>query len=221
MARELLRWGLPSRRIVAVPNFTALRTDASTEPGAYGLYVGRLAAEKGLDVLLHALQASGDPPFRIVGTGPLEKSLRALSARLHLRNTEFVGYLDRPGVDEALRDARFVTLPSRCTENAPLAALEAMAAGRPLLVSDLGGLPELVAGGAGVLCRAGDSRDLANHMENLMRDDRRCRKAGQNALRYAMENFNPEVHRERVEAVYERAVLLGVPAATRTARGWQ
>lgn len=210
MAGQLERWGIPPRRVRTVPNCTPLRPDASSEPGEYGLYLGRLAGEKGLDVLLRALAEAGDPPFRIVGSGPLEQDLRRLASQLRLRNTEFLGRLGRSEVDEVLRAARFVALPSVCAENAPLAALEAMAAGRPLLVSMAGGLPELTASGAGMTCAAGDAPSLARGIAEFMRDDERCRIAGGRGLEHAQTHLSPDMHRRRLEAVYDWATRIGV-----------
>jgi glycosyltransferase involved in cell wall biosynthesis len=214
MAGQLTRWGIRVERVATVPNFTPTRPDATPEPGAYGLYLGRLAGEKGLDVLLRALAEAGDPPFRIVGTGPLEPGLRKLASEFRLRNTEFVGHLSPQDVDQNLRAARFVALPSVCAENSPLAALEAMAAGRPLLVSAAGGLPELAADGRGTTCPVGDPGSLARAIAALMRDDERCRDAGSRGLEYAESNLDPEVHRQRLEAVYERASRNGAKNGT-------
>jgi glycosyltransferase involved in cell wall biosynthesis len=216
MAQQLLRWGIPASRVQIVPNFTSIAPGASAELGAYGLYVGRLASEKGLDVLLHALAEAGDPPFRIVGAGPIEESLRALADQLRLRNTEFAGRLDRSAVDDAINAARFVAMPSTCAENAPLAALEAMAAGRPLLVSAIGGMPELVADGAGLSCTAGDVHALAQGIRRLLDDAAYCRTLGSRALEYAERTLAPDLHRQRLEAVYEGATASGA-ATGRTA----
>jgi glycosyltransferase involved in cell wall biosynthesis len=208
MASQLLQWGIPAERVVVVRNFTPARPGASEAPGSYGLFVGRLAAEKGVDVLLRALAAAGDPPFRIVGTGPLAELLQTLARQLRLRNTSFMGQLRQADVRAVVRNARFLALPSICTENAPLAALEAMVEGRPLLVSDIGGLPELIHGGAGVACAAGDVTGLAQRIAEWMHDDARCRRAGGKALEFAESFLAPERHRRQLESVYERATTL-------------
>jgi glycosyltransferase involved in cell wall biosynthesis len=216
MAQQLLRWGIPAARVQIVPNFTSIAPGASTELGEYGLYVGRLVSEKGLDILLRALAEAGDPPFKIVGTGPIDESLWALADQLRLRNTEFAGHLGRPAVDAAIKAARFVAMPSIWAENAPLAALEAMAAGRPLLVSAVGGMPELVADGAGLSCTAGDVQALAQGIRRLLDDAAYCRTLGSRALGYAERTLAPDLHRQRLEAVYERATMTGA-ATGRTA----
>ena len=212
MAGQLVRWGVPADRVWTIPNFTPLPPDASAEPGHYGLYLGRLATEKGVDVLVRALAAAGDPPFRIAGTGPAEDRLRRLAGELRLRNTDFLGHLDPTGLAVVLMQARFVALPSLWMENAPMAALEAMAAGRPLVVSTMGGLPELVGDGAGVSCPPGDVAGLAERIGELMDDDARCRDTGARALAYAESHLRPELHLRRLEELYERAGRLAATA---------
>ena len=81
-----------------------------------------------------------------------------------------------------------------------------MAAGRPLVVARIGGLPELVADGAGLTFRPGDERDLAKGLSRLMNDDLLCESLGESARRHALDKFSPERHRARLEAVYRKAV---------------
>jgi glycosyltransferase involved in cell wall biosynthesis len=202
MHDRLIEWGLDPGKVLLIRNFTEVPL-GSAIPGSFGLSVGRLSSEKGLEDLLHALRLAGDPPFTIVGDGPLRARLLALVEDLGLVNTELPGRLPPERVAPLLREARFVTLPSVWDENAPLAALEAMAAGRPLLVSHTGGLPELVEGGAGLICRPGDAADIAAKVRRLMDDAELCRRAGAAALAMAEAEFDPGVHLRRLEAAYE------------------
>ncbi|MFN2490072.1 MAG: glycosyltransferase [Actinomycetota bacterium] len=198
---RLLEWGIAPERVEVVRNFTALHQDASP-PGAYGLYLGRLSGEKGVDVLVRALHQAGDPPFRIAGEGPLRGALGHLAQELGLRRTEFLGHVAAAEVPALLRGARFLALSSVWDENAPIAALEAMAAARPLLVTNTGGLPELVAGGEGVMCEPGDVDGLADGLRRLFDDDELCGRAAGRAHARARAEFSPEHHLERLEAAY-------------------
>ena len=201
---RMIAWGMEPHRIEVVRNFTEVRSDA-TAPGEYGIFLGRLSAEKGIDVLLRALAAAGDPPFRIAGDGPVEAALKALAEELRLTNTRFLGRIPSEHVPELLRTARYLALPSMWDENAPLAALEAMAAGRPLLVTANGGLPELVRGGEGLQCPPGDVEALAGSIRRLHADDRLCREMGGRAAERAAAEFTPEHHLARLEDAYARA----------------
>jgi glycosyltransferase involved in cell wall biosynthesis len=206
LRQRLLDWGIAKERVTLIRNFTDLPSGASPKVGSEGLYLGRLSAEKGLFGLLKALRLAGDPPFRIAGDGPLETELRQLADDLGLRRLRFLGRLHRPAVAKELAAARYLTLPSLCDENAPLAALEALAAGRPLLVSRVGGLPELVAEGAGLCCERGDVTDLASKLDRLATDDELCVVAGTAALRFTRRELGPQTHLRRLEAAYAAVI---------------
>jgi glycosyltransferase involved in cell wall biosynthesis len=205
VGRRLLEWGLPAERVSVVPHPTTLHP-ASTAPGTYGLYVGRLSPEKGVDLLLDGLRAAGDPPFKVVGGGPLLEELRARAGRLGLAGVEFTGHVPSEEVGGLLAGARFVVVPSVWEEVAGLAAIEAMAAGRPLLVADSGGLPELVRGGEGLSFPPGDARALANGIADLVADDALCAAVGARGLARARAEFSPERHLEGLEAAYRKVV---------------
>lgn len=211
MRDRLREWGIPSDRTALIRNYTDLQPGDAT-PGTAGIYLGRLSAEKGLDVLLRALQAAGDPPFRFVGEGPAAGALERQARELGLQHVRFLGRRDRGGVVEELRRARFVAFSSRWDENAPLAALEAMAAGRPLLVTRTGGLPELVESGAGVSCGVGDVDGLAGAVTRLASDDELCRSCGTRGLELARLEYSPDRHRARLEEVYESVVTTTAPS---------
>lgn len=202
MHDRMLEWGFEAPRVAVARNFTDHEPGTSA-PGRYGIYVGRLSSEKGVDVLLEALKLAEDPPFRIVGDGPMMLSLRTLAADLRLQNTRFLGQLPSGDVAEQLRESRFLALPSLWDENAPLAALEAMTAGRPLLVTEGGGLPELVRSGEGLMCQRGDPGALAGKMR-LLKDDDVCARAGAAALARAEDEFTPVAHLKRLEEIYGR-----------------
>jgi 1,4-alpha-glucan branching enzyme len=165
-----------------------------------------MSSEKGLDGLLHALHRAGDPPFVFIGSGPVLDDLKKMARALRLERTQFRGQLEPSEVAPLLRGARFVALPSTWDENAPLAALEAMAAGRPLLVSRTGGLPELVEGGEGLMFDPGDIAAMAGHITSLMKDDDLCRALGGRGLARVKSEFTPQTHLEKLEEAYETAL---------------
>jgi glycosyltransferase involved in cell wall biosynthesis len=111
-------------------------------------------------------------------------------------------------------EARFLAMPSQCDENAPLSVLEAMASGRPVLISRRGGLPELVERGGGLVTEAGDVQGLASNVRLLMTDDGLCSTLGGQALGIARDDFSAERHLSRLEAAYEKACT-GVPRVPR------
>jgi glycosyltransferase involved in cell wall biosynthesis len=212
MRQRLLEWGIDEERIRVIRHFvpSAGSRGADTKIGSYGVFVGRLSSEKGLDVLLAALHRAGDPPFLIVGDGPQRRALEDLASSLSLANTRILGWRPHEEVGDLVSAARYVAIPSVGEETANLVALEALGAGRPLLVTDRGALSELVASGAGVVCRAADEADLCEKITLLMRDDELCRRGSSEASRFSSEWLHPEKHLGSLESVYGELSTSGV-----------
>ena len=160
--------------------------------GGYALYAGRLAAEKGVADAIAACRLAG-VPLVIAGGGPEEDELRA-SAGADVR---FIGRVG-PGELAALRAGAAVALvPSRYEEILPLAALEAMAAGLPVVASRAGGLAEIVP--AQGLHPPGDVPAMADRIRALWGDA----GAGEAALAVARERTAPAVVAAALRAVYD------------------
>ena len=208
MARRLREWAIPEAKVHLVRPFVPARPGPTAEPGHYGLFLGRLSNEKGVDVLLDALAAAGDPPFRIAGAGPAKDRLRARAQELGLRRAEFTGHVPRSHVEELLAGARYVVAASISEENAPLSVLEAMSAARPVIASRMGGLPELVEDGRGLPVEPGDPGGLAAAIGRLAGDPGLCRTLGDAARRFVDAELTEEAHLRSLESAYER-VLAG------------
>jgi glycosyltransferase involved in cell wall biosynthesis len=204
MRQRLLEWGIGAERVRLVRHFVPSIWGSQVEMnvGRYGAFVGRLSSEKGVHVLLAALQRAHDPPFVIVGDGSSRRALEDLAERLSLRNTRFLGWRSPDEVRDVVAGARYVAIPSVWEETANLAALEALTAARPLVVSDRGALPELVTGGAGLVARSGNEQDLSEKITLLMDDDEFCRRASAEALTFADRWLQPERHLAALESVY-------------------
>lgn len=112
----------------------------------YILYFGRLSYEKGIKTLIDCFK---DFHYKLIvlGTGPIEKELKKYVSDKNIRNVELLGFKSGEELTNYIRNSRCVVLPSEWYENGPYSAMEAMALGKPLIVSNLGGLPELVENG--------------------------------------------------------------------------
>jgi glycosyltransferase involved in cell wall biosynthesis len=195
MKERLRGWGIKRDRLRTIRNFTEMPGTTTPSNRGMGLYVGRLSTEKGVSTLLDALHHAGDPPFRIVGDGPQDGELRSEAQRLSLKNTEFLGRVDRRLLDHLYRESGFLVMPSLCEENAPLAVLEAMASGRPVLVADRGGLSELVVEGGGLVCDPTDTVDMATKIRSLVDDDELRAAEGKKARAFVGSHCSAERHR--------------------------
>ncbi|MBI4897690.1 MAG: glycosyltransferase family 4 protein [Actinobacteria bacterium] len=170
--------------------------------GDYGFFAGRVSAEKGIFVAIEAAAKSG-VAVRVAGDGPDLPAAREHAARLGAP-VEFLGMLDAREMAEMRLGAAFALLPSIWREVLPFAALEARAAGLPLVVSRRGGLPELT--DPDLVFPAGDATALAELMTRLHNDVSAREQAGERALSEARERFSEETFGRRLAAVYDSAI---------------
>lgn len=185
--RETFRW-----KMLRNP-FDARKHAVSNEVGDYALYFGRLIDEKGVNVLLDAALLAQDVPLIVVGDGPELESLRQQAAAHDLTQLQFVGAKWGDELDQILRGCRFVVVPSLWHENFPYVILQSFAMGKPVIGSNRGGIPELVAHGArGLVYEANDAAALADAMRLLMADRDRAKQMGAAAKRYVDAEFNDE-----------------------------
>lgn len=158
------------------------------------LVVGRLAPEKGVDVLLEALpkvEAPGGPAvLRVVGSGESDAALRAQARRLGVADrVAFDGHVPfGPALFGRYASAALVVVPSH-TEGIPKSAYEAMAFGRPVLATAVGGLPDVVGrdGERGRLVPPGDPEALARAASELLADPEGLERRGEAARAFARE----------------------------------
>ena len=133
------------------------------------LYVGRLVVEKGLRELLDAVRqlAVRRPGLQLVlvGGGPMQPELEALAASTG--NVRLAGPLAPKAVAHWMVAADLVTLPSY-SEGHPNVLVEALACGRPVVATEVGGIPEVVDASSGVLVRPRDRADLARGLEQVL-----------------------------------------------------
>ena len=174
--------------------------------------VGRLIPIKGHDVLLEALvrvrEAVADVTLEIAGDGPLDAELRAKVARLGLTDT--VSFLGRVSpAAPVFERAAVVVVPSR-GEGFGMVALEAMERGRPVVASDVGGLPEIVEHGVtGIVVPPDDPERLAAALVALLRDPGRAAALGAAGRERALAAFSQARCTDRVEELYRAALESG------------
>ena len=159
----------------------------------YILGIGRHVPQKGFDVLLRAYalarQGFADdanwPDLLLAGDGPQHEEFVELSAQLKLGDAvSFVGRVDRAGAVALFKGCSFFVLPSR-HEPMGIVNLEAMAAGRAVVASRVGGVPELVKQDEnGLLVPPDDAPTLAEALTRLVRDPALNARLGENGARY-------------------------------------
>jgi glycosyltransferase involved in cell wall biosynthesis len=152
LADACIRAGLPAKRMHVIPTGVPVELRVQSR-GRYALYAGRLTAEKGVASLIAAAVRTPDVPVVIAGDGPMRAAVADAATDGHVR---YVGVLPADEV-RALRDeAAFLVAPSEWPDILPLAIIEALAEGLPVLTTPVGGLKEIAAGGG---CRTVPMRD--------------------------------------------------------------
>lgn len=179
----------------------------SFTPGDYGLFLGKVESFKGIRTLLEACREIPDFEIRIAGRGTMyEEGLRIVEAE-NLTQVKFLGFQTGDDLVRQRREARFVLVPSEWYENCPMVILEAFAAGKPVIASRIGGIPELIDGGVdGLLFEPGNVQELALSMRRLIGDPGLAGEMGRRGRAKMDERFSMETYMESLLGVYRRVL---------------
>lgn len=215
LRRTFENWGIPGGRILHIRNGVepeGLRRPRVTGSGKLRLvYLGAIQVDKGLDVLVEAMQSLKKAPveLRIYGNDRLWPETIQYADGLRRRaagaQVSFMGPLPHSQVGEVLAASDALVLPAVRYENCPISILEALYAGVPVIAANLGGMAELVRDGHdGILFRPGDAGDLANKVRQLASDPTLLEK-----LRQGIGEVPTTAQvSEKIERVYERLLEL-------------
>lgn len=206
--------GYSDDRVVYVPPYVPAETSDGAAasgglddlPEKYILYFGRLSAEKGLPTLFDAVCRIPDVAMVVCGDGPLGSALRERVTSSGIRNVVFTGHLRKPELDMVIRRATAVVLPTESPENAPFTVLEAMDLGVPIVVSNMGGLPELAELCGGIVFPVGDACALATAIRTLWTDGTRAAEIGHRGRKAISDKLTEARHLDTIESLYERAI---------------
>jgi len=206
-----LRNFAPKARVAVVPNAVPLPDEAAGAAGGAAipgriLFLGRLEPAKGTAELLDAvaLLAPRFPQLRLVmgGNGDLDGFQRGAAERGIADRIALPGWLDAAARDAELARASVFCLPSHA-EGLPMAVLEAMAAGKAVVASSVGGIPELVQDGVnGLLVPAHDAAALAAALARLLDDDSLRRQLGVQARATVEARYSTRAVCGRLAAIY-------------------
>jgi len=208
MKKKLTEYGLPKTKIVHLPHFVDYKAyKPNYENGNYILYFGRLSPEKGINYLIEAMKLLPKVKLLIVGRGSQKQELRRKNQELGNKNVEFVGFQEGTKLKKLIAQSKFTVLPAVWYEVFGLSILESFACGKPVIASDIGGIPEIVKDGLnGLLVKPGNIDDLAEKIDKLWNNTKLYRELGKNAREYAEKNFGPEEHYVKLMSIYKMAI---------------
>jgi glycogen(starch) synthase len=214
-------FGLPPDKLVMVPNgvnfeayarikkedLTQFRNQFALPQEKIVLFVGRLVYEKGAHVLVSAVPKvleRIDAKFVVVGNGYMRDQLSDLARRMGLAHkVMFTGFVDDETLRKLQKCADVSVVPS-LFEPFGIVALEAMAAGSPVVVSDAGGLSEIVNHDVdGVKVYAGNPDSLSWAIIRVLTDEAFANRLRANAYRRVQEKYNWDTIAQRTKTVYE------------------
>lgn len=207
---KFIQAGLPADRLHVKPNFAfdpGNRPEGS-ELGGYGLYVGRLSEEKGIQPLLRAyIEHRLSIPLKILGGGPLREPMEQEIRAAGLEGVvEFLGPRERSEVNRLMQGARFLVFPSICYEGFPMAIAEAFAAGIPVVASRLGAVPDILMNGkAGWLTTPGDPGSWAATLRAAWADQEGTWQRGKAARQAYEALYSPDANYRQLLSIYEAA----------------
>ncbi|MDA9404487.1 hypothetical protein XH79_37870 [Bradyrhizobium sp. CCBAU 45389] len=191
-------------KVVHIPNgIDASRIEVSAHDEGYVLCFGRLSAEKGVETLLQA-HAADHGAWRLViaGTGPLLEEFRRKYPA-----AEFRGHLTGTDLARTIAGAALIAVPSEWHENNPLSILEAMAHGKPIVASRIGGIPELVRDGTtGLLFGPGNGSQLSEKIGALLADRDRRAAFGRGARSIVEAEYSLQAHGAALLSLYESLI---------------
>lgn len=188
-------------------NFTKLGDIGNqTIRGNYFLYFGRLSVEKGIENLLTVFKNHPGIKLKIAGKGKLQCLVEKYSRSSS--NIEYLGFKTGYELNELIKNSSFIIVPSIWYENNPMTIIEAFSFGKPVIGSDIGGIPEIITNGKnGLLFKHDEPESLYSILmaaDGLSDDE--YKKFSDSAIKTAGENFAPEIHYNKLMELYKNLV---------------
>jgi len=231
VSRELMEFvksryqGIPDEKIYFIPNgfdeekfFPCpeegifLRKKLGLEKNRILLYAGRLEREKGVQLIIKALkelrEEFPDIKLIVVGAGPDLEFLIAEAGRSGVsKNVIFTGYVDNRELRGYYNLCDVFLLPSLRSEGFPITLAEAMACGKPMIASRIGGIPSAIDDGInGILVPPKDLRTLCQEIRGLLDNSSKAQRMSKNALERSRNEFTRENMVKRTLDVFEKCV---------------
>ncbi|MFB6231998.1 MAG: glycosyltransferase family 4 protein [Salinibacter sp.] len=211
LKEQMIRSGCPAETLRVLhspaPTLSGTFSPPPRRTPPHFVFAGRIEPQKGLDWLLRSLGAvDADVHLDVAGTGDegYLDTLDQLVADLGIREqVTFHGWLDEDAVYALIEQARGVVVPSVWHEPAGLVTLEAAALGRPVVASEVGGIPEYATDAFALRVPPRDTEALAGAITTLARDPDRATAMGRRGHDQARSEFAMDRFLRRLDAFYD------------------
>lgn len=205
---KFIEFGVNADRVIHLPNCLEREcphVNVLEEREAYFLYFGRLSREKGIITLIKAIENTSLQLY-VAGEGECKEEIEAYIRENNMQNVKMLGFMSGQNLIDIVGNARAVILPSEWYENGPYSAIEALQMGRPIVGTELGGIPELIDGNGSIFPH-GNIEILRDILLNFPQPGTKeyidyCKKSRQ----IFQENYTPEKHYAKLIEIYTEAI---------------
>lgn len=198
-------------KIVTINNFLSdeeLNTIPNYSNNGYFLYIGRLSKEKGLNYLLEALKdLPRDIQLKIVGTGEEKDKLKKYARENSLDNVEFVGFKNRNEIKDYYQNCIATILPCNWFEIFGMTNIESFINGKPVIASNIGGIPEIVEHNVnGLLFEPANVEQLKKCILTYWDNPEIVIEHGKNGYKKAITQYTEERYYNELMKIYEEVI---------------
>jgi glycosyltransferase involved in cell wall biosynthesis len=211
LKNKFIEYGYCPQKIIYLPNFMELDDFVPQyNYEDYLLFIGRLEKGKGLTTMVKGFAGAKNIGnllgLKIAGAGSIEGELKDLFDRMEVSNIEILGFKQGSELKDLTQKAKAVIIPSECYENYPFSGLEAMAYGKPIIASRIGGIPEQVEDGVtGFLFEPFDEDQLSakiNLLNSLTKEE--IKEMGRRARQKVERNNDKNIYFSSILNIYQR-----------------
>ena len=204
--KKFIANGIDPERIAIVPNFEASpASPMNPDLGDTISFAGRLSPEKGIGLFIEAARRLPEYPFAVAGDTAQMPALVESAPP----NVRFHGFLNGRDLDEFYRRTRIFVYSGLWYEGFPNVVTRAMAAGKPVISSRIGAMPEIVTEDqTGIFYEPGNIDELSERIRNLFCDPEQCQALGRAGRAKVQREYTAEVAYRRLMDAYARAVEL-------------
>lgn len=205
LKEKLIEDGIPQEKIETLYNFIDVEEyNKPTKDEGYALYCGRLSKEKGILNLIEAFSKIDVGTLYIAGDGPeKEKIENTIKEKKLDKRIKLLGMLEKEEMKLYISNAKFVVVPSIWYENCPFSIIESLTMGKPVIGSNIGGIPELVQNGEnGFTYEYSNIIELARKMKELFTNEEIVKKLGVNAKINAKKAYAKDTYYDKIIKIY-------------------
>ena len=208
MKKCLLNGGVKNQNIEVIHNFSNATNCNNEINGDYIFYFGRISKEKGIFNLIGAVKKCEEVKLLIAGTGPEEEKIKKYIKENKMESrVVLLGYLNQDEIRERIEKCRFVVIPSIWYENCPYSIIETLEIGKPIIASEIGGIPEIVENEKnGLLYRYDSVDDLADKINELYYNQEKINKMKEESKNKFKMEHTEDVYYQKIMKIYKNAI---------------